>query len=49
MLLTVSIGSIQFVLEHGEREDWFESRRITALSVTGVVGSLFLMWRVVVE
>src|SRR5690606_24944706 len=44
-LLTVSIGSIQFVLEHGEREDWFESRQILALTVIGVVGWIALMWR----
>jgi DHA2 family multidrug resistance protein len=44
-LLTVSIGSIQFVLEHGEREDWFESRQILSLSVIGIVGWCALMWR----
>src|SRR5437868_9568503 len=44
-LLTVSVGSIQFVLEHGQREDWFESRQILSLSIAGVVGWLALMWR----
>ena len=44
-LLTVSIGSIQFVLEHGEREDWFASRQIVSLTVIGVVGWIALMWR----
>src|SRR5213075_912980 len=34
-LLIVSIGSIQFVLEHGEREDWSESRQILSLTVIG--------------
>jgi MFS transporter, DHA2 family, multidrug resistance protein len=44
-LLTVSVGSLQFVLEHGQREDWFESHMITGLSVTGVLGGILLLWR----
>src|SRR3954466_15322313 len=44
-LLTVSVGALQFVLEHGQREDWFDSRQILWLSVTGVVGWVALMWR----
>ena len=44
-LLTISVGSIQFVLERGEREDWLESRRIISLSLIGVVGWMALMWR----
>ena len=44
-LLTVSVGSLQFVLEHGQREDWFDSRKIVFLSVVGVAGWFALMWR----
>ncbi|MBX6366171.1 MAG: DHA2 family efflux MFS transporter permease subunit, partial [Gemmatimonadetes bacterium] len=44
VLLTVSIGAIQYVLEHGERDDWFDSRRITALAVIGAVGGVLLVW-----
>ncbi len=44
-LLILSIGSIQFVLEHGEREDWFDSRQIVTLTTIGVVGWLALLWR----
>jgi DHA2 family multidrug resistance protein len=44
-LLAVSVGTLQYVLEHGQREDWFESRLITTLAVTGAVGSLLLIWR----
>lgn len=44
-LLIVSVGAVQFVLEHGQREDWFESRQILFLSVLGVVGWGALMWR----
>ena len=44
-LLTASVGSMQFVLEHGQREDWFDSRQILSLAVIGVVGWMALMWR----
>jgi DHA2 family multidrug resistance protein len=44
-LLTISVGSMQFVLEHGQREDWFDSRQILSLSVIGVLGWMALMWR----
>lgn len=45
LLLVASVGAIQYVLEHGQREDWFDSRLIIFLTVVGVVGSAALMWR----
>src|SRR5437764_7062910 len=33
-LLAVSVGSLQYLLENGQKEDWFEARSITALAVT---------------
>jgi DHA2 family multidrug resistance protein len=44
-LLTVSAGSLQYLLEYGQREDWFDSGLIIALAVVGVVGSALLVWR----
>ena len=44
-LLIVSVGSLQYVLEHGEREDWFASHFIAWITVTGVVGGVLLIWR----
>jgi len=44
-LLTVSVGALQYVLEHGQREDWFDSHLITSLTVTGIVGGAALLWR----
>jgi len=44
-LLAVSVGSLQYLLEHGQREDWFDSRLITTLAVIGVVGGAALVWR----
>ncbi len=44
-LLAVSVGALQYVLEHGEREDWFASHFILALTIVGVVGGVALVWR----
>jgi DHA2 family multidrug resistance protein len=44
-LLAVSVGAIQYVLEHGQRDDWFDSSFILGLTVTGVVGLGVLLWR----
>src|SRR5207237_3124949 len=39
------VGALQYVLEHGQRDDWFASRMITALTLIGVIGSAALLWR----
>jgi DHA2 family multidrug resistance protein len=44
-LLAVSVGALQYVLEHGEREDWFASHFILALTFIGIVGGVALVWR----
>jgi DHA2 family multidrug resistance protein len=44
-LLAVSVGSFQWVVEHGQREEWFDSRTVMTLTVTGVVTWLLLLWR----
>ncbi|MFI5255638.1 MAG: DHA2 family efflux MFS transporter permease subunit [Gemmatimonadales bacterium] len=44
-LLAVSVGALQYVLEHGERDDWFASHFILSLTVIGVVGGIALVWR----
>jgi DHA2 family multidrug resistance protein len=45
ILLIVSVSALQYLLEHGEREDWFDSRLITGLTVTSVVAGCALVWR----
>src|SRR6185436_12657178 len=35
-LLAISIGSLQYVLERGHEDDWFESSTITIVAVTAV-------------
>ena len=44
-LLAISVGSLQYLLEHGQREDWFDSRQMVALAVISVVGGAALLWR----
>ena len=44
-LLAISVGALQYVLEHGQREDWFDSRLIVGLAAAGVIGGVLLLWR----
>src|SRR5215210_2760773 len=44
-LLAVAVGSLQYVLERGQDDDWFESIAIVAFSVTAVFGLFFFVWR----
>lgn len=44
-LLTVGLGSLQYVLEEGRRDDWFNSPSITRLSILAAVSlSAMLFW-----
>ena len=38
-MLVLGIGSLQFVLDKGQQEDWFASTAITVLAVMSVVGA----------
>jgi DHA2 family multidrug resistance protein len=44
-LLVVGIGSLQVVLERGEREDWFAAGYITILAIVAVMGIAGFIWR----
>lgn len=44
-LLAIGISSLQFVLEKGQEEDWFNSSLIVILSVTAFFGMFFFIWR----
>jgi DHA2 family multidrug resistance protein len=44
-LLALCIGSLQWMLERGERNDWFESRFIVVLCVVAVTAGILLIWR----
>ena len=45
LLLMVGVGSLQFVLEKGESEDWFDSKMIVGFVVAAVVGIIGFIWR----
>lgn len=44
-LLAVFVGSLQFILEKGQEDDWFNSQTILILTVTAVLGFFFFIWR----
>jgi MFS transporter, DHA2 family, multidrug resistance protein len=43
LLLIVTVGSFQYVLEEGQREDWFASETILFLSVASVTGFILFV------
>lgn len=45
ILLIVGIGSLQLVLEQGEREEWFDSTYITVFFAVAIFGILFFIIR----
>ena len=45
VFLASFIGSLQFVLEHGQQDEWFDDNLIILLSVVSVFGLLFFIWR----
>ena len=44
-LLAVAVGSLQYVLERGQEDDWFNSTTITTLVVISILGFFFFIWR----
>ncbi len=45
LLLALCVGSLQWMLERGERMDWFDSRFVTTLGVTALVSFALLIWQ----
>jgi DHA2 family multidrug resistance protein len=43
-LVALGLGALQVVLDKGQRDDWFESHFIVALSVIAVASLLFVVW-----
>ena len=44
-LLALTVGSLQYVLERGQEDDWFNNPIITMLTVTASLGLFFFIWR----
>ncbi|AIE84412.1 DHA2 family efflux MFS transporter permease subunit [Fimbriimonas ginsengisoli] len=46
-LLTAGLGSIQYVLEEGQQNDWLADQLILKLTILGVVATLgFVLWQI---
>ena len=45
VLLATSVGTLQFMLERGERNDWFESGFVTALAAVSALSMIGFVWR----
>ena len=45
LLLVAGVGSLQIVLDRGERDDWFAAPYITVLVVVAVLGIAAFIWR----
>jgi DHA2 family multidrug resistance protein len=45
ILLSIFVGSLQYVLERGHEDDWFESSTIVILTITSILGFFFFLWR----
>src|SRR4051812_46553366 len=43
--MIIGLGSLQLMLESGERNDWFQSGFIIRLAITGAAGLIFFIWR----
>jgi len=43
--LAACVGSLQYVLEKGQEEDWFSNGLITVLTVVSVLAGFFFLWR----
>ena len=43
-LLAVGLGAMQYVLEEGERNDWFQSSFISSLAIISVISLITLVW-----
>lgn len=44
-LLATFVGSLQYILEKGQEEDWFNNKTIIVLTVAAVLGFFFFLWR----
>jgi len=45
LLLAIAVGSLQYVLEKGHDDDWFNDNIIILLSASAVLGIFFFIWR----
>ena len=44
-LLAAFVGSLQYILEKGHEDDWFDSKVIITLTAVAVIGFILFLWR----
>jgi DHA2 family multidrug resistance protein len=44
-LMTAGLSSLQYVLERGEHDDWYDSATITILTIVAIVTLVLFVWR----
>ncbi len=47
-LLAITVGALQYVLEKGQDDDWFNSAAIVALAIIAFLGFYFFIWREII-
>ncbi|MBC7557025.1 MAG: DHA2 family efflux MFS transporter permease subunit [Chryseobacterium sp.] len=45
VLLAITVGSLQFILERGHEDDWFASNTIILFTISAVFGFILFLWR----
>ncbi len=45
VFLATAVGSLQYVLERGQEEDWFNDGHIVLFTITAFLGFYFFIWR----
>ncbi len=45
ILMAAFLGSLEYVLEEGDRNDWFEDNTITTLATIAAVAAVLFIWR----
>ncbi|MGU3494392.1 DHA2 family efflux MFS transporter permease subunit [Xanthobacteraceae bacterium A53D] len=43
--MAIFLGSLEYVLEEGEKDDWFQSETVTLFAVMAVLGAVLFFWR----
>ncbi|MFC6269199.1 DHA2 family efflux MFS transporter permease subunit [Frigoriflavimonas asaccharolytica] len=44
-LLAITVGSLQYILEKGQEDDWFDSKTIILFTSTAILGFVLFLWR----
>jgi hypothetical protein len=44
-LLTAAVGSLQYILEKGQEDDWYSSKLIITLTIVAALGFYCFIWR----